>query len=445
MSVELLIDEFQIRDRLLIMGRQIEADYRDKPLTIVAVLTGSLIALADLVRQIGIPLRIALLQASSSYRGTTTTATTLVVNEAFAPDVVGRDVLLLDDILDTGQTLNALVPASPGSRCKVSPDSSAPAPRLAVRQYRSNQIIAGLSYLTRLSLAMVWTITTNFGTCLMLVCYTMIRQQAGQHLHDRIDRSGVPIVLGLVLLMKSRLLRLALVTQRYPPLIGGAEKVFSYLAMALSAKGADVTVLTSQPTGLDLVRHGNGFVEPAQKVTHDLEAQATVKVTRLPTSPLHMWGTLVYMGHLAQWFRANTVDLAYVSMLKHDAYAVLGAARRFKFPVVLRPEGAGATGDVAWQSWGNFGRWIGQRCRDADAFVAVSSSYRDRAAERLGTGHNAASSARFLVSSLTGCTTRRHDSQRRTSSRGSLASSYCVAHGTPCGLRWQAGGRKGAT
>lgn len=65
MSVELLIDEFQIRDRLLAMGRQIEADYRDKPLTIVAVLTGSLIALADLVRQIGIPLRIALLQASS--------------------------------------------------------------------------------------------------------------------------------------------------------------------------------------------------------------------------------------------------------------------------------------------------------------------------------------------------------------------------------------------
>ena len=108
MSVELLINESEIRDRLVAMGRQIEADYRDKPLTIVAVLTGSLIALADLVRQIRIPLRIALLQASS-YRGATTTATTLVVNEAFAPDVNGRDVLLLDDILDTGQTLSALV------------------------------------------------------------------------------------------------------------------------------------------------------------------------------------------------------------------------------------------------------------------------------------------------------------------------------------------------
>jgi hypoxanthine phosphoribosyltransferase len=107
-AVEPLINESEIRDRLVALGRQIEADYRDKPLTIVAVLTGSLIALADLVRQIRIPLRIALLQASS-YRGATTTATMLVVNEAFAPDVGGRDVLLLDDILDTGQTLSALV------------------------------------------------------------------------------------------------------------------------------------------------------------------------------------------------------------------------------------------------------------------------------------------------------------------------------------------------
>jgi hypoxanthine phosphoribosyltransferase len=107
-AVELLISESMIRDRLKAMGRQIGDDYRDKPLTIVAVLTGSLIALADLVRQIEIPLRIALVQASS-YRGATTTATTLVINEGFAPDVAGRDVLLLDDILDTGNTLGALV------------------------------------------------------------------------------------------------------------------------------------------------------------------------------------------------------------------------------------------------------------------------------------------------------------------------------------------------
>jgi hypoxanthine phosphoribosyltransferase len=105
--VETLISEAQIQERVHELGRQLEADYRGRPLTIVAVLTGSLIMLADLVRRIGIPHRIALVQASS-YRGATTTATTLVINESLAPDVAGRDVLLLDDILDTGHTLSAL-------------------------------------------------------------------------------------------------------------------------------------------------------------------------------------------------------------------------------------------------------------------------------------------------------------------------------------------------
>jgi hypoxanthine phosphoribosyltransferase len=106
--VQILISEAQIRERVSELGRQIEADYFGKPLTIVAVLTGSLILLADLIRQIGLPLRVALLQASS-YKGATTSAGALILNEAFAPDVAGRDVLLLDDILDTGHTLGTLV------------------------------------------------------------------------------------------------------------------------------------------------------------------------------------------------------------------------------------------------------------------------------------------------------------------------------------------------
>ena len=67
-SVEILIRQAEIQERVRALGQQIEADYRGKPLTIVAVLTGSLIMLADLVRRIGIPHRIALIQASS-YRG----------------------------------------------------------------------------------------------------------------------------------------------------------------------------------------------------------------------------------------------------------------------------------------------------------------------------------------------------------------------------------------
>ncbi len=95
-------------------------------------------------------------------------------------------------------------------------------------------------------------------------------------------------------------------------------------------------------------------------------------VERLATSRLRFWGTWLYMRNLARWFRRNPVDLAYVSMLKHDAYVAVEAGRRLGFPVVLRPEGAGATGDIAWQSWGDFGRKIGRRCREADAFVAIS-------------------------------------------------------------------------
>jgi len=106
--VDVLLSEAQIQERVRQLGRQIEADYLGRPLTIVAVLTGSLILLADLIRQIQLPLRVALHQASS-YKGATTTAGPLAINEAFVPDVAGRDVLLLDDILDTGHTLATLV------------------------------------------------------------------------------------------------------------------------------------------------------------------------------------------------------------------------------------------------------------------------------------------------------------------------------------------------
>jgi hypoxanthine phosphoribosyltransferase len=106
--VEILISEEQLRARIIALGEQITEDYRGRPLTIVAVLVGSVVALADLIRQVTIPHRVALLQ-TSSYRGKTTLPTDLAVNSAFDPDVKGRDVLLLDDILDTGHTLKRVM------------------------------------------------------------------------------------------------------------------------------------------------------------------------------------------------------------------------------------------------------------------------------------------------------------------------------------------------
>jgi glycosyltransferase involved in cell wall biosynthesis len=174
--------------------------------------------------------------------------------------------------------------------------------------------------------------------------------------------------------MQLRSLRLALVTRRYPPLIGGAERVFSYLAAALADEGAQVTVLTSRHSDLQVYDHGESFIAATPSPDSDGPASASLRVTRLRTSSLRVWGTLLYMNELAHWFRANPVDLAYVSMLKHDAYTVVRAAKVHHFPVILRPEGAGKTGDIAWQSWGHFGRHIGRHCRQADAFVAISTA-----------------------------------------------------------------------
>jgi glycosyltransferase involved in cell wall biosynthesis len=175
--------------------------------------------------------------------------------------------------------------------------------------------------------------------------------------------------------MKSRALNLVLVSRRYPPLIGGAEKVLSYLASALAVEGADVTVLTSQMPGLGMA--ASEEVPIMGSTNSRLKRSAPsgrLRVVRLETSKLRFWGTWRYMRNLTAWLGANPVDLAYVSMLKHDAYSVVGAGERLGFPVVLRPEGAGATGDVAWQSWGTLGRKIGRRCRRAAAFVAISRS-----------------------------------------------------------------------
>jgi hypoxanthine phosphoribosyltransferase len=106
--MEILIPAERIRQRVAELGRQIAADYRDRPVTIIGVLTGSLIFLADLIRQLDLPLRVGLIQASS-YRGIATAPGELRVGPELTPDVRGRHVLLLDDILDTGRTLGHLV------------------------------------------------------------------------------------------------------------------------------------------------------------------------------------------------------------------------------------------------------------------------------------------------------------------------------------------------
>jgi hypoxanthine phosphoribosyltransferase len=90
------------------IAQQISADYRDHELALVAVLKGSFIFLADLIRQMTIPVKIDFLQAGSYGAGMASSGTVRFVKD-IALDIRGRDVLLVEDIVDTGRTVNRIL------------------------------------------------------------------------------------------------------------------------------------------------------------------------------------------------------------------------------------------------------------------------------------------------------------------------------------------------
>ena len=104
-----LISEAQIRAKVAELGRQISADYSDRAVTLVSVLKGSLPFMADLMRAISIPVQIDLMEVSS-YGGATTESSGLVrILKDLSSSIAGKDVLIVEDIIDTGLTLNYLL------------------------------------------------------------------------------------------------------------------------------------------------------------------------------------------------------------------------------------------------------------------------------------------------------------------------------------------------
>ena len=102
-----LFHEQTILQRLDGLAEQITKDYAGKDLTVIAVLNGSIFFMADLLRRIQRPLRLDCLSVSSYHGGTASTGT-VTFDQTSLPEVEGRHVLIVDDILDTGLTLHAI-------------------------------------------------------------------------------------------------------------------------------------------------------------------------------------------------------------------------------------------------------------------------------------------------------------------------------------------------
>ncbi len=107
-SLESIISTDKIGQRVVELAREVERDYSGRELVVVSVLGGSVIFLADLVRKINLPMRIDTVSVSS-YTGKAVAPRGLKVLKTFSEDVRGKHVLLIDDIIDTGGTLAAVI------------------------------------------------------------------------------------------------------------------------------------------------------------------------------------------------------------------------------------------------------------------------------------------------------------------------------------------------
>jgi len=99
----MLITDDQIARRIRSLSREIVRDFEGREMVVVSLLNGTVMFLADLLRHVGLPLRLDFIGVSSYGAGTESGE--LVFTKELRLDVRGRDVLLVDDILDTGKTL----------------------------------------------------------------------------------------------------------------------------------------------------------------------------------------------------------------------------------------------------------------------------------------------------------------------------------------------------
>ncbi|GEP28160.1 hypoxanthine phosphoribosyltransferase [Cryobacterium levicorallinum] len=105
---EILISEEQIRDRLAEMSREIEADYAGTDLLLVGVLKGAVMVMADLARELRHPITMDWMAVSSYGSGTQSSGVVRILKD-LDTDLSGRNVLIVEDIIDSGLTLSWLL------------------------------------------------------------------------------------------------------------------------------------------------------------------------------------------------------------------------------------------------------------------------------------------------------------------------------------------------
>ncbi|MEX0671318.1 MAG: phosphoribosyltransferase family protein [Pirellulales bacterium] len=106
--MEVLLTSDELAAGIGRLSDQVRREVGGRPLTVVGVLTGSIVLVADLIRRLEGPVTVSMVWASS-YRGTATSPGTLELRLDLLPDLTGQEVLLVDDIFDTGHTLAALL------------------------------------------------------------------------------------------------------------------------------------------------------------------------------------------------------------------------------------------------------------------------------------------------------------------------------------------------
>lgn len=106
---QVLITKQEIQQRIQQLGKEISEHYKDKFPLMIGILKGSWIFFADLIRAIDVDCQVEFMSVSSYNGGTSSTGTITIVKDLSVP-IDGRDVIIVEDIIDTGLTISHLVP-----------------------------------------------------------------------------------------------------------------------------------------------------------------------------------------------------------------------------------------------------------------------------------------------------------------------------------------------